>query len=94
MSIADRRRKHLAWCRYLARTQVPTDRWQHRAPGCDDPRPSGVVRAWEALAVKSRSWPWKPCMVGAPGLFLGRSAVMAHDLPPRYETVHLPEEAA
>jgi hypothetical protein len=55
------------------------------------------VRAWERLAAKSSSWPWKPRLLDPGGTWLGTpdngSAVMAHDLPrpPRCETIELPE---
>lgn len=94
MSIARRRRRFLAWCRYLGRAQVPFQAWQDRAPGVPDPRMSGVVRAWDRYSVKTRHWPWNPIhLTEAAGRRSGSYARLAHDLP-RYETVHLPEEAA
>lgn len=93
MNRSRRRRNLLAWCRYLARNQVPFSDWLHRAPGCDNPRPSGFARAWDRVALHARSWPWRPRFNEGGGRRPGGSAVMAHDLP-RTVTVELPERDA
>lgn len=76
-----RRRRYIRWCRYVNRAHTPFDAWRYRAPGCDEPRPSGLVRAWDQVALDARrGWPWRPRIKEPPGSRLGWSATMVHDL--------------
>jgi hypothetical protein len=75
-SIRRRRTYHLKWCRYLRRNQVPFANWQHRAPGCDNPRMSGFVRASDRLPPRRY---WMPKFQDVPGIQTTTSALRMHD---------------